>query len=117
MENGALLEEPMYEAYMKLVFEEASRILKLEDRQAAWDHVLSVCRRTKSNTSSMLADVLAGRKTEADAIMGYLLKRAKESEESAPHLTFYIAVSRRLKTNGAKSFDRIAERAILVSES
>ncbi|MDN5387106.1 MULTISPECIES: 2-dehydropantoate 2-reductase [Bacillus] len=88
VENGALLEEPMYADYMKLVFEEASRILELEDRQAAWDHVLSVCRRTKSNTSSMLADVLAGRKTEADAIMGYLLKRAKESGESAPHLTF-----------------------------
>ena len=69
--NGALLEEPMYGAYMKFVFEEASRILELEDRQAAWDHVLSVCRRTKSNTSSMLADVLAERKTEADAIIGY----------------------------------------------
>lgn len=36
-----------------------------------------------------LADVLAEkRKTEADAIIGYLLKRAKESGEPAPHLTF-----------------------------
>lgn len=98
----------MYGAYMKFVFEEASRILELEDRQAAWDHVLSVCRRTKSNTSSMLADVLAERKTEADAIIGYLLKRAKESGEPAPHLTFISQRSRRLKTNEAKSFDRIA---------
>ncbi|ASB89732.1 2-dehydropantoate 2-reductase [Bacillus sonorensis] len=88
VENGKLIEQPAYLSFMRLVFEEASRILAIEDRQASWENVLSVCRQTKRNTSSMLADVLAGRKTEADAIMGYLLKRAEESGERAPHLAF-----------------------------
>lgn len=88
VKNGKLVEEQAYFSYMKLVFEEASRILAVEDPEASWENVLSVCRNTKRNTSSMLADVAAGRKTEADAIMGYLLKRAKEAGESAPHLAF-----------------------------
>ncbi|MEC1260755.1 2-dehydropantoate 2-reductase [Bacillus swezeyi] len=88
VKNGKLIEEPMYLSFMKLVFEEASRILAIDDLEAAWENVLSVCRKTELNTSSMLADVLAERQTEADAIMGYLLKRAKETGSDAPHLAF-----------------------------
>ncbi|QHZ46696.1 2-dehydropantoate 2-reductase [Bacillus sp. NSP9.1] len=88
VKNGRLIEAPMYLSFMKLVFEEASRILAIDDPETAWENVLSVCRKTGMNTSSMLADVLNRRRTEADAIMGYLLKRAKETGRDAPHLTF-----------------------------
>ncbi|MDA1475654.1 2-dehydropantoate 2-reductase [Bacillus changyiensis] len=88
VKNGKLIEEPMYLAFMKFVFAETSRILAIENPQKAWENVLSVCRKTRSNTSSMLADIQAGRTTEADAIMGYLLKLAKKSGDSTPHLTF-----------------------------
>ncbi|MCY8521625.1 2-dehydropantoate 2-reductase, partial [Bacillus atrophaeus] len=48
----------------------------------------AVCENTKDNYSSMLIDVYAGRLTEADAIIGYLLKEAEISGHDAIHFEF-----------------------------
>jgi 2-dehydropantoate 2-reductase len=48
------------------------------------DLVYSVAVKTSANTSSMLQDVLKGRKTEIDAINGYIIRRALENGIEVP---------------------------------
>lgn len=58
---------------------------------------VAVAQQTAGNTSSMLADVLAGRSTEVDYINGFLLRRAHELQVSLPN---HLAVIRQLKAIG-----------------
>ncbi|WP_406590036.1 2-dehydropantoate 2-reductase [Bacillus atrophaeus] len=88
VKNGELLASPAYFSYMKLIFREACAILGLKDREKAWEQVCAVCENTKDNYSSMLVDVYAGRLTEADAIIGYLLKEAEIGNHDAIHFEF-----------------------------
>ncbi|MGF7533309.1 2-dehydropantoate 2-reductase [Bacillus mexicanus] len=104
VKNGALLTTPAYQAFMKLVFQEACRILRLEDEAEAWERVQSVCRQTKENRSSMLVDVTEGRQTEADAIIGYLLKEASQHNFDAVHLEFLYGSMKALERNANKVF-------------
>ena len=48
------------------------------------DLVYSVAVKTSANTSSMLQDVLKGRKTEIEAINGYIIRRALENGIEVP---------------------------------
>lgn len=104
VKNGDLLTTPAYLAFMKLVFQEACRILRLENEEEAWERVQAVCRLTKENRSSMLVDVIEGRKTEADAIIGYLLKEASLHGIDAVHLAFLYGSIKALERNTNKVF-------------
>ncbi|MEC1755435.1 2-dehydropantoate 2-reductase [Bacillus mojavensis] len=104
VKNGELLTVPAYFSYMKLVFQEACSILRLEDEEAAWERVRAVCEQTKDNRSSMLVDVTAGRQTEADAILGYLLKDAQLQGRDAVHLAFLHGSIKALERNRNKVF-------------
>ncbi|WP_433745485.1 ketopantoate reductase family protein [Paenibacillus amylolyticus] len=52
--------------------------------QDMWDQLISVCRSTATNTSSMLADVLAGRGTEVGSINGHIVRMAQKLDLAAP---------------------------------
>ncbi|PJY98770.1 2-dehydropantoate 2-reductase [Bacillus vallismortis] len=104
VKNGELLTTPAYLAFMKLVFQEASRILRLENEEEAWERVLAVCGQTKENRSSMLVDIIEGRQTEADAIIGYLLKEASLQGLDAVHLEFLYMSIKALERNTNKVF-------------
>ncbi|MCY8718191.1 2-dehydropantoate 2-reductase [Bacillus sp. S10C12M] len=104
VKNGDLLTTPAYLAFMKLVFQEACRILRLENEEEAWEHVQTVCRQTKENRSSMLVDVIEGRQTEADAIIGYLVKEARLNGLDAVHLEFLYGSIKALERNTNKVF-------------
>ncbi|GAB4332828.1 MAG: 2-dehydropantoate 2-reductase [Candidatus Abyssubacteria bacterium] len=74
LNNGRLLEfedtrEVMREAVSEAVAVARARGVRLTN-PAPLGQVEEVCRRTAANISSMLQDVLAGRKTEVDAING-----------------------------------------------
>ncbi len=99
VKNGELLTNAAYKKYMRNVFEEAETILGLADREEAWNRVCDVCSRTEKNHSSMLVDILAGRRTEADAIIGYLVKEAESRGLPAVHLPFLYRSIKALERN------------------
>ena len=77
--NGAVLELPQRPLFDALLAE-AWPVLRAEglalDEAAARERVIAVARATGANRASMLQDVLAGRRTEIDAITGSLLAMA-----------------------------------------
>jgi 2-dehydropantoate 2-reductase len=77
--NGAVAEPPV-DAVAAAAARETARVARAVDVEvapdAAVDRAFDVARRTADNRSSMLQDVAAGRRTEVDAISGYVADRA-----------------------------------------
>ena len=94
--NGALLEAPLRAELDRLV-REAWPVLHAEglalDEQAALERVHAIAQATAANRASMLQDVLAGRRTEIDAITGALLLMAVRHGMKVPaHEALYRQV-------------------------
>lgn len=56
----------------------------IRDEDEVLKEVYSVADKTRENTSSMLQDVLNGKKTEIDAINGYIISQAKKHDIDVP---------------------------------
>jgi 2-dehydropantoate 2-reductase len=87
-QNGKLLDEPAILALVEQVTREAELValrsgvsLPYSD---AWAEVVGTCRRTATNQSSMLQDVLRWRPTEIDAITGAIVAEASRLGVPAP---------------------------------
>ncbi|MBA2874094.1 2-dehydropantoate 2-reductase [Thermaerobacillus caldiproteolyticus] len=78
VKNGKLLEVNEYQTMMELLFSEIKTVLALPNEQEAWEHIVSICRKTAGNRSSMLTDIEQGRKTEIDGILGYVIGKGQE---------------------------------------
>ncbi|WP_341650175.1 ketopantoate reductase family protein [Thauera humireducens] len=85
--NGALLEPP-HRVLLDTLVREALPVLRANgldlDEGAALTRVHGVARATAANRASMLQDVLAGRRTEIDAIIGALLGMAETGGFEVP---------------------------------
>ncbi|WP_400247040.1 2-dehydropantoate 2-reductase [Niallia sp. JL1B1071] len=86
VQNGQLLQNTYYFQVMNLLMEEVFEILSItkENRILFRDYCLEVIRNTALNKSSMLKDIEAGRPTEIDAILGYILEEAKKKKVHSP---------------------------------
>ncbi|MFX3622654.1 MAG: 2-dehydropantoate 2-reductase [Ectobacillus sp.] len=86
--NGELVDNEHFCCMMKRVFAEVLSVVEVCDEKEQWQHVCEVARKTAHNHSSMLVDLSLGRATEVEAILGYVLKQAKEKEKELPLVSF-----------------------------
>ncbi|MDQ0192594.1 ketopantoate reductase family protein [Paenibacillus wynnii] len=85
--NGELLSSSSRMQLMRELYEEAITVFDavgIDYDANAWENVIQVCQATAGNTSSMLADVLAGRATEIRWINGNILDMADRSGVAVP---------------------------------
>ena len=86
VKNGALLSDPHHAMADQIIAEVSSILIEIGYSQLASrlnQTVRTVMADTAENTSSMLSDVMAGRRTEVDSIVGWLLQ---QSEREHPAL-------------------------------
>lgn len=87
--NGEL-RAPAYRPRVEAIVAEVATLMaaeQIEPPEIGWQtHVWGVIEGTANNRASMLQDVLAGRRTERDAILGPLLESARRHGLSVPAL-------------------------------
>ncbi|WLR52236.1 2-dehydropantoate 2-reductase [Bacillus tianshenii] len=88
VKNGELLKRSEFHRNMRMVFEEATNVLHLKNKERTWEQIETICLNTAENTSSMLKDLLEGRRTEIDAILGWLVRQAEDKKIKTPLLSF-----------------------------
>lgn len=84
VENGELIRNPYYFNTFKNLFLEIAFILNLKNPDSYLQKVINICQNTANNRSSMLKDIEGGRRTEVDAILGFLLEEAEKQAKNAP---------------------------------
>ncbi|WP_413380003.1 2-dehydropantoate 2-reductase [Alkalihalobacillus sp. 1P02AB] len=87
VKNGALLTNDSYYKLMSEIVRETVQVLGMNYKQGL-EKVTEVCQITKENESSMLRDRTKGQKTELEAIVGYVVRKAYEQSQSVPSLFF-----------------------------
>ncbi|MBU8907123.1 2-dehydropantoate 2-reductase [Desertibacillus haloalkaliphilus] len=85
--NGQLMTNTSMKTNMYRLYKEAISVLGIEQIDL-WEQVCAVCEQTSTNRSSMLRDIELNRKTEVDAITGYLVKQADDRGLTVPYTRF-----------------------------
>lgn len=83
--NKKIIENDSLQKIAKELCKEACEVLK-RSFEKEWPKVVSVALNTGDNQSSMLKDILSGRKTEIDGICGYILQQS----DRAPYHRFVV---------------------------
>ena len=86
LKNGELLTNKHAYALLQMLYEELVVAFPSMREQFPFDSVKVLCEKTAANTSSMLADRLAGRKTEVETIVGAILEKATRENKQLPTL-------------------------------
>jgi 2-dehydropantoate 2-reductase len=81
--NGGLLTNEHYQLLFDQLFDEVCLALNV-NHHTYYKRVVYVCENTATNESSMLKDIKNDRKTEIDAILGYVLEQAQKRGVQVP---------------------------------
>lgn len=93
VKNGQLITQSYTLQLLNNLYNELMTAFPQFKESFHFEQVVALCERTAENTSSMLADRLANRKTEIDTIAGAILKKAEQNEKELPVLqTLYHLV-------------------------
>ena len=93
VKNGQLIEQNNAFQILKNLYNEIITTFPQYAKTFQFEQVIALCKRTAENTSSMLADRLANRKTEIDTIAGAIIKKAGQNDKQMPVLqTLYMLV-------------------------
>ena len=107
LKNGQLLANGETRRLLDLVAEESGRIVAQAGIPLAYpdirDRIYSVCEATDRNRSSMLQDILRGRRTEIDAINGALVDKARALHVEAPVNEMLVCLVKALERGGKVS--------------
>ncbi|GAB3799865.1 2-dehydropantoate 2-reductase [Virgibacillus kimchii] len=83
--NGEIMRNPYLRKMAYIICDEACAVLGMAVSKE-WTRVENICKKTEKNRSSMLKDILDNRKTEVEAISGYIVKKGKGF--TIPYTTF-----------------------------
>ncbi|WP_223595993.1 2-dehydropantoate 2-reductase [Neobacillus bataviensis] len=99
VKNGELIQNHFFNKALKNLFNEISFILNIEKQEPYFEQIINICKITANNRSSMLKDIEAGRPTEIDAILGYLLEEANRQNKKAPQIEnlYYLIKGKELE--------------------
>jgi 2-dehydropantoate 2-reductase len=86
VKNGDLLENKFYYRALNNLFKEICYVLNIEQQAEHLQQIINICKKTAENRSSMLKDSEAGRLTEIDAILGFILEEADQKGKQAPQI-------------------------------
>jgi 2-dehydropantoate 2-reductase len=107
--NGKLLESEHTLRLMRGLYEEAdslARTLGIDPDKDLWERLLTVCRATALNRSSMLQDLESGRTTELEWLNGSLLREASKAGQALmSHQTVYMLVKAREELSLLRAVD------------
>lgn len=103
--NGFLLESPATMRLARRVFEEAYLVgflegARFESAEEEWERLSAVVEATGSNLSSMLQDVMHCRMTEADAILGEVVRRGRARGLEMRYSSVMMELLRALEDRG-----------------
>ncbi|MCH1623887.1 2-dehydropantoate 2-reductase [Fredinandcohnia quinoae] len=102
VENGQLLLNQYFYRIMHTLFQEIITVIHISNEKKMWMQVEGICKKTSSNRSSMLKDIEEERKTEIDAILGYILRQAENKNKSLPLTSFLFEAIKGIEERGSK---------------
>lgn len=100
VENGELIQNQYFKDTLKEAFNEITSVIEV-DSEKMWSQVIQICKNTSVNRSSMLRDIEEGRKTEVDAILGYVLKQAERKQMYLPITSFLFNAIKGIEVRGS----------------
>lgn len=93
VKNGILVENPQTYKLLGKLYDELFTAFPEDMAQLSFTDVEGLCRRTATNTSSMLGDILSFKPTEIETIVGAVIERAVKNGKRLPMLeTLYLLV-------------------------